>query len=274
MWTDVLHEELLAAAERGERLLLGQRDPRNRLHRRDGRAARDCSEGPPPLLRTSELLADLGDHDTALRSNRLCSWLLDIGFPVLSLVSRYGSATVAIAGWRSVTMAGRPHITNGDRAIGALDRQLNNLLGGHRPCRPPAPVNAGHGASGGPIASPETLERLGATPLRVGGRPVVGRRQTPVASTPLAHGGEHPLARPVALDRAGVAGLAVGVGVALAVARLGVGAAAAAHPLVAGLDRARLLPGRMPSVQKALASIPGGEDPACRRSPETSSSFA
>ena len=31
---NVLDEELLAAAERGARLLLGQRDPRNRLHRR------------------------------------------------------------------------------------------------------------------------------------------------------------------------------------------------------------------------------------------------
>ena len=51
-------------------------------------------------------------------------------------------------------------------------------------------------------------------------------------------------ARPAPLDRPWVARLAVPVGVALAVARLGVGAATAAHALVAGLHRPRLLPGR------------------------------
>jgi hypothetical protein len=46
-----------------------------------------------------------------------------------------------------------------------------------------------------------------------------------------------------------MAGLAVRVGVALAVARLRVGAAAAAHPLVARLDRPRLLPGGVVEVR-------------------------
>jgi hypothetical protein len=94
------------------------------------------------------------------------------------------------------------------------------------------------------------------TPTRVAARPVVGRRQPPVARSPLGHPREHALAAPTALDRPGMAGLAVRVGVALAVARLRVRAAAAAHAHVAGLDRASLLARRVPSVHKALASIP------------------
>jgi hypothetical protein len=69
MGTDLLDEELLAAAERGARLLLSQRDPGNRLHRRDGRAVRDRAYGPQPAPRPAEL-TDLGGHDTALRFNR------------------------------------------------------------------------------------------------------------------------------------------------------------------------------------------------------------
>jgi hypothetical protein len=63
----MLDEELLAAAKRGARLLLRQRDPRNRLHRRYGRAFRHRRH---PALCSAEL-ADLGGHDTALRFNRL-----------------------------------------------------------------------------------------------------------------------------------------------------------------------------------------------------------
>ena len=59
---------------------------------------------------------------------------------------------------------------------------------------------------------------------------------------------ERPLAGPAPLDRAGMAAVAVRVGVALAIARLRVGAAAAADADVARLDRARLLPGGIPSV--------------------------
>jgi hypothetical protein len=50
-------------------------------------------------------------------------------------------------------------------------------------------------------------------------------------------------------DRARMAALAVGVRVALAVARLGIRPAAAAHPSVAGLDRPRLLAGRLVEVR-------------------------
>jgi len=60
---------------------------------------------------------------------------------------------------------------------------------------------------------------------------------------------EHPLPSPPTLDRTRMARLAIGVGVTLAVPRLGVGAAAAAHPLVAALDRPRLLPGRVVEVR-------------------------
>jgi hypothetical protein len=54
---------------------------------------------------------------------------------------------------------------------------------------------------------------------------------------------------PATRDRARMAGLAVSVRVALAVARLGVRAATAAHTDAAGLDRPRLLAGRVLEVR-------------------------
>ena len=91
--------------------------------------------------------------------------------------------------------------------------------------------------------------RLSPASARVRARPVVRGRQAAVALAPVAHRDEHPLLRPAPLDRARVAGLAVRVGVALAVARLRVRAAAAAHADVAGLDRPRLLAGRVVEVR-------------------------
>jgi hypothetical protein len=73
--------------------------------------------------------------------------------------------------------------------------------------------------------------------------PVPRGREPAVATAPVEHRLDHPLLRPAALDRAGVAALAIRVGVALAVGRLRVGAAAAAHPEVAGLDRSRFRAG-------------------------------
>jgi hypothetical protein len=86
-------------------------------------------------------------------------------------------------------------------------------------------------------------EGLTAAPAHVGARPVIRRGRFAVPVPPGAHRLPHALACPLRRDRAGVAALAVAVGVALAVARLGGGAAAAAHPLVAGLDRLGLLAG-------------------------------
>ena len=120
---------------------------------------------------------------------------------------------------------------------------VNDLFGGRHPCRPPASVDATHRARGGPVARAQALERLAASPVRVRARPVVGRRQPTVAGAPAQHGVEHALPSPAPLGRAGVARLAVRVGVALAVARLRVRAAAAAHALMTGLDRACLLAG-------------------------------
>lgn len=60
------HEELLDTTRRGARLPLSQRDPRNRLHRREGRAVRDRSRSTPSPLRSSELLADLDAHNAPL----------------------------------------------------------------------------------------------------------------------------------------------------------------------------------------------------------------
>ena len=63
-----------------------------------------------------------------------------------------------------------------------------------------------------------------------------------VPGSPRQHRREHLLARPAPLDRARMARLPIGVGVPLPIPRPRVGAAAATHPLVAALDRPRLLP--------------------------------
>ena len=75
---------------------------------------------------------------------------------------------------------------------------------------------------------------------RVRARPVIRRRQPSVSLPPVKHRGEHELPRPPALDRAGVADLAVGVRITVAVARLCARAAATADADVAGLDGSRL----------------------------------
>ena len=111
--------------------------------------------------------------------------------------------------------------------------------------RGPAPEHRRDYARRRPLARLETAQRLSPSPSCMRARPVVRRRQPAVPIAPLPHRLQHPLPSPAPLDRAGMAGLAVRVGVALAVARLGVRAAAAAHPDVACLDRPRLLPGRV-----------------------------
>jgi hypothetical protein len=73
-----------------------------------------------------------------------------------------------------------------------------------------------------------------------------------------------PRACPATLDRAGVAGLAVRVRVALAVTRLRVGAVAAAHAHVTGLDRPSFLPSDRPSDSCCLHSCPHGATSASR----------
>jgi hypothetical protein len=107
------------------------------------------------------------------------------------------------------------------------------------------------GSRRSPTASrppPARRERLSPTPPRLCARPVIRLRQSAVSSAPRAHRLTHELARPAPLDRAGMAGFAVGVGVALAVARLRVRAASAANALVARLDGARLLTGVPPGL--------------------------
>ena len=80
-------------------------------------------------------------------------------------------------------------------------------------------------------------------------RPVVRGRQTTLSAEPVAHRVKRALLGPAARGRARTAGLAVRLGVALAVARLRVRAAAPPHPLVAGLDSAGLLAGRVVEVR-------------------------
>src|SRR5256885_1627777 len=113
----------------------------------------------------------------------------------------------------------------------------------------PGPDRGGDAARRGPLPCGEPLERLSPAPTRVRARPVVRGRQPTVPRAPLTHRCDNTFARPPPLDRAWVAGLAVGVRVAVAVPRLGVRAAAAAHADVAGLDRPGLLPGRVVEVR-------------------------
>ena len=190
MWTNVLDEELLAAAERGARLLLRKRDPRNRLHRRDGRPVRDRRYGPPPALRPAEL-ADLGGHDTALRFNR--RWkALPSRYSVSGPESRSAQPLPAqsCAFGRRSPMTSRPagRVSSGTTLPrpSIVIASLDDLLGGRSPCRLPAPVDGGHDAGGRPVACAESLERLAATATRVRARPVVRRRQPAVAGAPVA----------------------------------------------------------------------------------------
>jgi hypothetical protein len=113
----------------------------------------------------------------------------------------------------------------------------------------PGTEHSANDARGRPIARSQPPHRFAATPASVGCGPVVGRWQPAVQRSPRTHRGEHLVARPAPLDRAGMAGLAVRVGVPLAVARLRVGAAAAAHSPVARLDRSGLPPGRVIEVR-------------------------
>jgi hypothetical protein len=249
MWTELLDEELLAAAERGARLLLRQRDPWNRLHRGDGRAVRHRRHGAHPALHSSEL-ADLGGHDTVLRFNRL--WKpLPSRYSVSGPESRSARTLPARSGafGRRSAMTSRPagRVSSGTTLPrpSIVIANLDDLLGGRSPCRLPAPVDGGHDAGGRPVACAESLERLAATATRVRARPVVRRRQPTVAGAPTQHGVEHALPSPPTLDRTRVARLAIGVGVALPVPRLRVRAAPTAHALVAGLDRPRLLASRV-----------------------------
>ena len=120
--------------------------------------------------------------------------------------------------------------------------------GGRRPSGRPAPPQRRDDTRGGPAALGQPPLSLPPTPSGVGSGPVVGGRKLPVPGLPLGHRSDHELARPLAFDRARMAALAVRVGVPLAVAGLGVGAAAPAHADVAGLDRPRLLAGRVVGV--------------------------
>ena len=84
-----------------------------------------------------------------------------------------------------------------------------------------------------PLAQP--LGRGATAAFRVRARPVIGRWERAVPLLPREHGREHEFVRPLGLDSARPAPLAVPVGVALAVARLGEGAAAAANADVRAL---------------------------------------
>ncbi len=155
MWTDLLHEVQLTAAERGARLLLRQRDPRNRLHGRDGRTVRDRRYGPHPKLRPTEL-TDLGRHDTALRFNR--RWkALPVRYNVSGPESRAGAAASCpvVRNWRSAMtshLAGR--VSSGTTLLrpSTVVASLDDVLRGRSPCRLPAPVHRGHHAGGRPVA--------------------------------------------------------------------------------------------------------------------------
>ena len=116
----------------------------------------------------------------------------------------------------------------------SVRRPPRGLASTCRTGRSPSPVPASRARPGG-------RARLAAPGVRA--RPIVRARQPPIPRLPGAHRGQHALPRPARLDRAGMAALAVRVGVAFAVARAGRRAAGAARALIARLDRAGLLAG-------------------------------
>ncbi len=75
MRTQVLHEELLATAERGACLLLGKRDPRHRRNPGGRRAFPGLLDSAQPGLGTILMLAGLGPHGSPIRSlSRASMW--------------------------------------------------------------------------------------------------------------------------------------------------------------------------------------------------------
>ena len=151
-----------------------------------------------------------------------------------------------------------PELERGVQAIGQQgaedlsDRNQSNVPASRSAGRPSrlAPPGSGSrrelpGRASSSAGSLETRDEpaTGSTrPTRVRARPVIPRGQPAAKLPPHPHRRSHyPLASPAPLDRAGVAGLAGCVGVALPVAPLCVRAAATVHPHVAGLDRLRLL---------------------------------
>ena len=128
--------------------------------------------------------------------------------------------------------------------------------------RRPAPAHGRDHARRRPATFVQAPQRVSPTPARVRPRPVVRRRKTAVETEPVAHRLDHALAGPAPLDRAGMARLAVGVGVALAVARLGIRATPTTDADVAGLHGSRLLPGRVVEVRldrRWRATEPSGD---------------
>ena len=131
------------------------------------------------------------------------------------------------------------------RAAQAPSRFGSVVREGVGPRRRPGAVQVDDRRGRRPIPVPPAFQRLATAPSRVGARPVRRRRRTPVQRLPGAHRVAHPLAGPGWRDRAGMAALAVLVRVALTASGRGRRAAAAADALVAGLDRTRLLAGRV-----------------------------
>ena len=75
----------------------------------------------------------------------------------------------------------------------------------------PRSEEVGDDARRRPFPGRQSLLRPAAALPGVGARPVIRRGQPPAELAPLAHRGQHSLAGPTHLDRAGVAGLAVRV---------------------------------------------------------------
>ena len=260
MWTDLLHEVHLTAAERGACLLLRQRDPRHRLHRRDGRAVRDR---PTARTRRCARPSSLIWVVTTLRSVSIAAGkhcLLDTAFPALNpdLRSRFLHGRARSVGDRQYLPPGWPRVVRND-APATVDplRQLGRS--GRRP--PSVPPSSFRRRRSPSLAEGQSPARVARAPRRHAGARAcaTSHRTTAADRSARATRASRRARAPASSARSiapGMARLAVGVGVALAVARLRVGAAAAAHADVAGLDRPRLLAGRIPSVQKALASIP------------------
>ena len=128
---------------------------------------------------------------------------------------------------RAAAVTAAPSPKRGSARKGSGSGSVASRCGGA--CRRPGSEHVCHDRCRGPIAVTGAVERAPLAPASMRDRPVVRGRQPRVTGPPCTHRVQDALGCPAPVNRAGVAGLTVGVRVALAVARLRVRATTAAH---------------------------------------------
>ena len=164
----MLDEELLAAAERGARLLLPKRDPRNRLQGHDGRPSRAGAAALRGCARPSSLIwVVMTPRFVSIAPGEHC--LLGTAFPALDPDLRSGFPQVArVRSAIAPRPAGRvPSVTTRRQRSPIVTTSLVDLRGGRNPRCLPAPVHSRHDAGGRPVACSESLKPLATAATRV-----------------------------------------------------------------------------------------------------------